>query len=165
MLPTPPEPMGDAVPLPRCDRPRVLWVDDVESNRKVLATTLTLNGYEVVALANGDEAIAWGQTHQPDLVLLDIQMPEPDGCAVARALRALPHLQTVPMVALTALALAEDHHRILAAGCNALLVKPVTLQTLLDTLEHWVPRGPCVNGHKHHPHYPNRGAEATRQSL
>ncbi len=138
--------MGDAVPLPRCDRPCVLWVDDAESNRKVVATTLTLNGYEVVALTSGAAALAWGQTHQPDLVLLDIQMPEPDGCAVARALRALPHLQTVPMLALTALALAEDHQKILTAGCNALLVKPVPMQTLLDTLEDWLPRGPCRIG-------------------
>ncbi|NJK59872.1 MAG: response regulator [Oscillatoriales cyanobacterium SM2_1_8] len=136
----PSENLDFSVPLPRRDRPRVLWIEDTESNRTVVAMALELNGYEAIAMTHGQEAIAWAQTHRPDLVLLDIQMPGISGYEVARTLRQTPHLQTAPIVALTALCLDEERDAILAAGCDRYLLKPVTIQELLDALEDFLPR-------------------------
>jgi CheY-like chemotaxis protein len=132
-------PYSHVVPLPRRDRPCILWVEDTESNRTVVALTLRINGYEVISVPNAQEAIAWVQNHCPDLVLLDIQMPVMDGCTLARILRQMPHLQAVPIVALTALVLDEERAQILAAGCHGYLRKPIAMQDLLAALEGFVP--------------------------
>ncbi|MGQ9866043.1 MAG: response regulator, partial [Pseudanabaenaceae cyanobacterium] len=100
--------------------------------------------YEVVSMANAEKAIAWVESHRPDLVLLDIQLPGMDGCTLAHILRQMPHLQSVPIVALTALVLEEERDQILAAGyCHGYIRKPVAMQELLDTLEDHLPRSPA----------------------
>ncbi|MEI6179803.1 MAG: response regulator [Chloroflexales bacterium] len=109
---------------------RILVAEDNELNRELLCDYLTLSGYTVIRASTGLEAVEQARTHQPALILMDIQMPELDGLEAIRRIRALPHLATVPIIALTALAMAGDRERCLATGASAYLAKPVELKAL-----------------------------------
>ncbi len=140
-LPPDPDLPGDkpspAEPLPR---PRVLLVDDNDGNLEMLSTYLRTKGCEVLAARTGREAVDWATRQTPDLILMDVQMPEMDGLETTRRLRRDPALRRTPIIALTALAMPGDRERCLEAGMDDYLSKPLGLKELHRTLSHWISR-------------------------
>jgi len=96
---------------------------------------LIAKGYQVVIAANGVEALACAHKVRPDLILMDIQMPEMDGLEAMRRLRADPQLRPIPVIVLTALAMPGDRERCLTAGANDYLTKPVSLKQLAQSVQ------------------------------
>ncbi|MGK7889287.1 MAG: PAS domain-containing protein [Leptolyngbyaceae cyanobacterium] len=113
---------------------RILLVEDNLANIKTISGYLTTKGYEVMVAHDGEEAIAQTQTHHPDLILMDIQMPHVDGLAAIKHIRTQLHTD-VPIIALTALAMEGDQDKCLAAGATAYLSKPVKLRQLATTIQ------------------------------
>jgi CheY-like chemotaxis protein/anti-sigma regulatory factor (Ser/Thr protein kinase) len=113
----------------------LLLVDDNETTLMALSGFLVAKGYDICTAQNGPDALRQAQARQPDIILLDIQMPGMDGLEVIRQLRAHPTLRTVPVIALTALAMPEDRERCLAAGATDYLSKPVQLNKLEQFIE------------------------------
>jgi two-component system, sensor histidine kinase and response regulator len=117
---------------------RILLVDDNANNREVALDFLALARMHVDAAASGQEAVRMAQSGDYDLVLMDIQMHGMDGFTATRAIRALPGCATLPVVAMTAHAMAGDRERSLAAGMNDHVVKPIDPDVLLRTLVKWI---------------------------
>lgn len=115
--------------------PRILMAEDNEVNIIAVGDYLQDRGYQVVIARNGREALLLAEETKPDLILMDIQMPEIDGLEVIRRLRATVAFVTVPIIALTALAMPGDRERCLAAGASAYVTKPVSPRGLVQTIE------------------------------
>ena len=113
----------------------VLLAEDNEANIKTLSDYLLAKGYRLVIARNGAEAIERAEAEPPDVILMDIQMPDIDGLEATRRLRANPAMTKIPVIALTALAMPGDRERCLAAGVNEYLSKPVSLQELVSVIE------------------------------
>lgn len=113
----------------------VLLIEDNAQNRYLSTFLLEHNGYEVVAVADGDSGIAFAQRLRPRLILLDIQLPTIDGYAVARALRQIESINAIPIVAFTSYAMPGDRDKALAAGCSGYIEKPIDPDTFIATLE------------------------------
>jgi two-component system, sensor histidine kinase and response regulator len=122
---------------------RILLVEDNEVNRQVATELLESTGACVTVANHGGEAVkilTEGDQSPPfDVVLMDLQMPEVDGLTATRLLRSQPHLQKLPIIAMTAHAMAEEVHRCLEAGMNDHLAKPIDPDTFFATLARWVP--------------------------
>ena len=117
-------------------KPRsVLVIDDVSDVTEMLSVLLTHAGYEVSAASSAHEAIALAQRHQFDMIISDIGMPEMNGYELARALRAQPGYEAVPMVAVTGFSMFDDRSRSLTAGFNAHVTKPIDPRRFLDLIE------------------------------
>jgi two-component system, cell cycle response regulator DivK len=114
---------------------RILLVEDNEMNRDMLSRRLVRRGYEVAMAIDGREGIAMARAGGYDLVLMDMSLPEVDGWEAMRQLRLAPETRTIPIIALTAHAMAGDRERALAAGANDYDTKPVDLARLLDKIE------------------------------
>jgi CheY-like chemotaxis protein len=114
---------------------RILIIEDNEQNLYLATFLLEANGYEIVQARNGTEGIELAARVLPDLILLDIQLPGMDGYAVARELRRNPALRDVPIVAVTSYAMVGDRERVLAAGCNAYIEKPINPDTFRSEIE------------------------------
>ena len=105
---------------------RILVVEDNEDNRRILLYRLKkIAEFEIVEAANGEEAVAAVEAAPPDLIFMDLKMPVMDGWEATRRIRALPEGSTIPIIALTAQAMAGDEQKALANGCNDYLAKPV----------------------------------------
>lgn len=105
---------------------RILVVEDNEDNRRILLYRLKkIAEFEIIEAANGEEAVAAVQAHVPDLIFMDLKMPVMDGWEATRRIRALPEGGSIPIIALTAQAMAGDEQKALANGCNDYLAKPV----------------------------------------
>jgi len=115
--------------------PLILLAEDNESNIKSVSDYLQIKGYRVTVARNGAEAIERAKEERPDVVLMDIQMPGMDGLTATRYLRADADFKTVPIIALTALAMTGDKEECLAAGANEYLSKPVSLKNLAKFIE------------------------------
>jgi len=115
--------------------PLILLAEDNEANIATLSAYLTAKGYDLVVARNGLEAIHLAQTAQPDVILMDVQMPQMDGLEAIAQLRQVPDLTAVPIIALTALAMAGDRDRCLAAGANDYLTKPLRLKQLTQKIQ------------------------------
>jgi len=107
----------------------VLLIEDNEQNRYLVTFLLEQHGYEVMFAPDGPRAIEIAQTVRLDLILLDIQLPTMDGYAVARALRGMPSLGDIPIIAVTSYAMIGDREKALAAGCNGYIEKPINPAT------------------------------------
>jgi CheY-like chemotaxis protein len=114
---------------------KILIVEDNEMNRDMLARRLARRGYEVLVAVDGAEGIASAQKQVPDLILMDMSLPVVDGWEAARRLKADPGTASIPIVALTAHAMAGDRNKALNAGCDAYQTKPVELPRLLETMQ------------------------------
>jgi CheY-like chemotaxis protein len=123
-------------------RRRVLIVDNCPDNRDTLALLLRLWGHDCRTAPNAAEALAAARTFRPDVVLLDLVLPGPDGCAVARGLAAAPGGRRPLLVAVTGLGRPEDRRRAREAGCDALLLKPADP----DELRRLVEQAPAGRG-------------------
>ncbi len=113
---------------------KILLAEDMESNIMIVRDYLEMQGFEVVIARNGREAVAVCKEASPDLILMDIQMPEMDGLEATRQLRADPRFASVPIIALTALAMTGDRERCLEAGATEYLSKPMNLKKLNEMI-------------------------------
>ncbi|MCB2189041.1 MAG: response regulator [Deltaproteobacteria bacterium] len=121
---------------------RVLVIEDNEQNMYLTTFILENKGYEVLQAWDGRQGIEAAVSAVPDLILLDIQLPEMDGYAVAGNLKADPRLAEVPIVAVTSYAMAGDRERILASGCTGYIEKPINPATFLAQLEQYMQTPP-----------------------
>jgi CheY-like chemotaxis protein len=115
--------------------PLILLVEDHEQNIMTVSDYLSMKGYQVTVARNGLEALDRVTETKPDLILMDVQMPKMDGLEATRRLRSDPNLASIPIVALTALAMPGDRERCLAAGANDYLSKPISLRGLVEVIE------------------------------
>lgn len=113
----------------------ILIIEDNEQNLYLTTFILEKQGHAVTAARDGAEGIRLAEQTRPDLILLDIQLPVMDGYAVAGGLRRAPALAGIPIVAVTSYAMAGDRERILAAGCNGYIEKPINPETFVDEVE------------------------------
>jgi len=119
--------------------PKLLIVEDNEMNRTMLVRRLRRLGFEIVEAENGLEAVAAVHHHHPDLVLMDMNLPDLDGWTVTRSLKADESTAATPVIALTAHAMSADREHALAAGCDDYVSKPVDLPRLLAVIETFLP--------------------------
>ncbi|CAA0098133.1 Polar-differentiation response regulator DivK [Starkeya nomas] len=119
----------------------VLIVEDNELNMKLFNDLLEAHGYSTVGTRSGVEAMELARRHRPDLILMDIQLPEVSGLDVTRALKADPELKSIPVIAVTAFAMKGDEERIREGGCEAYLSKPISVGKFLETVRQFVPVG------------------------
>lgn len=112
----------------------ILIADDRASSRELLRTVLGRSGYEVIEAGDGEEAVARAREHNPDLILLDLQMPILDGYGVLAELRSDARFRDLPICALTASAMRGDREKILAAGFTDYLSKPAGPEMLRETV-------------------------------
>ena len=118
---------------------KLLLVEDNEMNRDMLSRRLERRGYEVLIAVDGEEGIAAAKTHLPDLILMDMSLPVLDGWESTRRLKLQPETQGIPVLALTAHAMAGERDKALAAGCNDYDTKPVDFARLLGKIESLLP--------------------------
>jgi CheY-like chemotaxis protein len=115
--------------------PRILLVEDNEMNRDMLSRRLQRKGYDVLIAMDGEQGVAMARAEQPDLILMDMSLPVLDGWEATRKIKADPSVAAVPVIALTAHAMAGDQERCVAAGCDDYDTKPVDLTRLLGKIE------------------------------
>jgi len=136
----------------------VLLVEDNEDNRIIYATALRYAGYDVIEAVTGTEGVYEARTRLPDLVLMDISVPELDGWEATAILKADPTTKHIPIIAVTAHALPGDRERSMAAGCDGYLAKPIPPATLLAEVDRRFGR-PTPSYTPAHPH-DTRGSSA-----
>lgn len=115
--------------------PRILVIEDNEWSRDMLARRLSRRGYQVISAADGRAGIAMAQGQFPDLILMDMSLPEIDGWEATRRLKADPATCAIPIVALTAHAMANDRKKAMDAGCDDYHTKPMDFESLVRSLE------------------------------
>jgi two-component system, cell cycle response regulator DivK len=118
---------------------RILVVEDTEDNRKIIRDLLTSVGYELIEAVDGAEGVGLAQSEQPDLILMDIQLPVIDGYEATRRIRAIPELAAVPIIAVTSYALSGDEAKTRAAGCDGYVAKPFSPRHLLAKIREFLP--------------------------
>jgi CheY-like chemotaxis protein len=115
--------------------PKILLVEDNEMNRDMLSRRLQRRGYEMLIAVDGESGLALTRSDAPALVLMDMSLPGIDGWEVTRQLKADPATRAIPVIALTAHAMAGDREQALAAGCDDFDIKPIDLDRLLGKIE------------------------------
>jgi two-component system, cell cycle response regulator DivK len=110
---------------------RILIVEDTEDNRQILRDLLTAAGYDLLEAVDGEQGVARAKTEKPDLILMDIQLPQIDGYEATRRIKADPALRHIPIIAVTSYALSGDEEKTRAAGCDAYIAKPFSPRQLL----------------------------------
>jgi len=125
---------------------KILIVDDNRDVREVLQCQLQMLGYLVISAENGYIAIEKAIVEQPDLILMDIMMPEMDGWQASRAVRANPDTKDIPILAATAMCRRADLNACLEAGCNGYIVKPFTMMELKEKIGQLITRY-CGDNH------------------
>ena len=123
------------IPLGRLHMPKVLLVDDSEESRDGLARHLRRKGYETLLAVDGRQGLDVARAEAPDLILMDMNLPVLDGWEATRQLKAAPETRRIPVIALTAHAMAGDREKALEAGCDDYDTKPVELARLLVKIE------------------------------
>src|SRR5215468_8178733 len=116
----------------------VMIVEDNELNMKLFHDLLEAHGYSTVGTRSGTEALDLARRHHPDLILMDIQLPEVSGLEVTKWLKGDPELKAIPVVAVTAFAMRGDEERIRESGCEAYLSKPVPVAQFIETIRHFL---------------------------
>jgi two-component system cell cycle response regulator DivK len=117
---------------------RILIVEDNDLNLKLFRDLLAANGFETVETREGLEAMALTRSMMPDLILMDIQLPEISGLDITRKIKADPDLRHIPIIAVTAFAMKDDEEKILQAGCEAYLSKPIAIDQFLATIRRFL---------------------------
>lgn len=114
---------------------RILLIEDNEQNRYLLTFLLEQHGHDVVSAVSGPLGLELAAQIHPDLILLDIQLPTMDGYTVARRLKGDPYLKSIPVVAVTSYAMVGDRERVLAAGAEGYIEKPINPDTFVAEVE------------------------------
>jgi CheY-like chemotaxis protein len=116
----------------------ILVVEDNRANRELLSDWLESKGFDVCAAENLEQAFALLSTHSPRAILLDVQLGREDGLTLAAWVRHQPKLRNIPVIAVTAHAMVTDHERVIRAGCNACIPKPIDFSQLGEQLRLWL---------------------------
>jgi CheY-like chemotaxis protein len=114
---------------------KILLVEDNEMNRDMLGRRMQRRGFQVLIAVDGAEGLAMAQRDGPDLILMDMSLPVIDGWEATRRLKAAPETQAIPIIALTAHAMAGDREQAIEAGCDDYDTKPIELDRLLGKIE------------------------------
>ena len=114
---------------------KVLLVEDIAMNREMLSRRLIRRGFEVIVASNGQEGVEMARRDMPDIILMDMSLPVLDGWAATRLLKAEQLTRAIPVIALTAHAMAGDRAKALACGCDDYETKPIELPHLLEKMD------------------------------
>lgn len=117
---------------------KILLVEDNEMNRDMLSRRLVRKGYTVVIATDGQQGVTMARTEQPDLILMDMSLPVLDGWEATRQLKAAAETRAIPIIALTAHAMAGDREKCFEAGCDDYDTKPVEFQRLMEKITTWL---------------------------
>jgi two-component system cell cycle response regulator DivK len=128
----------------RCKRKRILVVEDNPLSLTLLKQLLKAHGYEVLGTPEGLRALALARQEQPDLILMDIRLPDINGLKVTRLLKQDQRTKTIPIIAVTAFAMPGDEKGALESGCDAYITKPIMLDNLLRTIESFLSPLPTI---------------------
>lgn len=126
-----------------CDLPRrqkVLIVEDNELNMKLFNDILRAHGYDTLQTRDGVEALALARQHLPDLILMDIQLPEISGLEITRLIKEDEELKPIPVIAVTAFAMKGDREKMRDGGCEDYIAKPISIAGFLQTIERFLSR-------------------------
>lgn len=113
---------------------RILYIEDDANNRLLVRRVLTIEGFDIEEAVNAREGIAKALANPPELILMDISMPEMDGLTATREIRKMPEISHLPVIALTANAMTGDREMILEAGCDGYISKPINIDTFVDEI-------------------------------
>jgi two-component system cell cycle response regulator DivK len=116
----------------------VMIVEDNELNMKLFNDLLEANGYSTIKTRNGLEALDLARQHRPNLILMDIQLPEVSGLEVTKWLKEDDELHKIPVIAVTAFAMKGDEERIRAGGCEAYISKPISVAKFVETIKTYI---------------------------
>jgi two-component system, cell cycle response regulator DivK len=135
--------LSETVPVRARERRRgagktVLIVEDNELNMKLFHDLLEAHGYQILQTRDGMEALQIARDHKPDLILMDIQLPEVSGLQVTKWIKQDTGLKHIPVVAVTAFAMKGDEEKIREGGCEAYLAKPISVMSFLQTVERFL---------------------------
>ena len=117
------------------EKQSILVVEDNEKNLKLVRDVLTFNGYQILEATTAEEGLQVAHSHQPELVLMDIELPGMDGITALQHLRADPATKKIPVVAVTASAMLGDRRKILEAGFDGYQPKPIRLREFVDEIK------------------------------
>jgi len=120
---------------------RILVIEDHEDNRRILRDLLTSAGYEPIEAVTGEEGLTLAETHRPELILMDIQLPGMDGYETTRRIKANPALRQIPVIAVTSYALSGDEIKAMEVGCDTYVTKPFSPRALLAKIREYLPQG------------------------
>lgn len=124
--------------------PKILLVEDNEMNRDMLSRRLERREYTVVVAVDGEQGVAMARSEAPDLILMDMSLPGLDGWEATNRIKADPATRSIPVIALTAHAMAGDRERALAAGCDDYDTKPIELPRLLAKIQALLAKEPTA---------------------
>lgn len=132
--------------MARPAQPTVLIVEDNELNMKLFHDLLDAHGFATIQTHSGMDAMDLARAHRPDLILMDIQLPEVSGLEVTKWLKDDDELRDIPVVAVTAFAMKGDEERIRQGGCEAYISKPISVVSFIETIRHFagVPAASCA---------------------
>lgn len=116
----------------------ILYVEDNLDNRTLVRRVLTAEGYTLIEAANATQAMEILNTTQPDLILMDINMPDTDGYSLTAKIKDSPRFEATPIIALTANVMRGDRERSLKAGCDGYIQKPIDIDKLSEQIEHFL---------------------------
>jgi two-component system, cell cycle response regulator DivK len=119
-------------------RKKVLIVEDNDLNMKLFNDLLVAHGYGTLQTKDGVEALALARQHRPDLILMDIQLPEVSGLQVTQWIKQDDELRTIPVIAVTAFAMKGDEEKMRDGGCEAYIAKPISVTNFLQTVERFL---------------------------
>lgn len=117
------------------DQKKILIVEDNELNMKLFHDLLEVHGYSTLQTKDGREALDLAREHHPDLILMDIQLPEVSGLEVTKWIKADDELKDIPVIAVTAFAMKGDEEKIRSGGCEAYIAKPISVNSFLETIQ------------------------------
>ena len=117
------------------DQKKILIVEDNELNMKLFHDLLEVHGYTTLQTKDGREALQLAREHRPDLILMDIQLPEVSGLEVTKWIKADDDLKSIPVIAVTAFAMKRDEEKIRSGGCEAYIAKPISVNSFLETIQ------------------------------
>lgn len=118
----------------------VLYIEDNRDNRNLVRRVLAVEGFDVAEAESAKQALHWLETGRPDLILMDINMPDVDGYALTAKIKSMPRFASVPIIAMTANVMRGDRERSLQAGCDGYIQKPIDIDTLGQQIERYIPR-------------------------
>ncbi len=121
---------------------KILLVEDNEMNRDMLSRRLTRKGYEIVMAVDGGEGVLMSVSASPELILMDMSLPVIDGWEATRRIKGAPETRHIPIIGLTAHAMAGDREKALEAGCDEYDTKPIELERLIGKIEALRPKAP-----------------------
>jgi two-component system, cell cycle response regulator DivK len=124
--------------------PKILIVEDNEMNRDMLSRRLAKKGYEVVIAVDGGAGVQMASAEKPDLILMDMSLPVMDGWTATRTVKEAEATRHIPVIALTAHAMASDRDKAMQAGCDDYDTKPIELARLLEKIEALLAKGPSA---------------------